>query len=104
MLCAALLGCIGEIAMAVLGHGISGATVHVSMYLCYALVGLVTVLEGKQLLPSDSHRFMLAVSSLLEGLLWIDHATMNEGAVKSSHMFLGELVYVRALVFLYGTL
>lgn len=97
-----LIGCVGEF----VGWGWrpDKFLVHWVVYLSYSVTGLVAVLEGKELLPPDSHRFMLAVASLLEGVIWTNHVEMKAGLHKAKHMFFVQLSNGRALAFLYGAL
>jgi len=96
------VACAYEIAALFKGHTRHKIVMHVTTYLGYTLLGLVAALEGKGLLPPDSYRLMFALSSLLEGLQWVSHAMMKDGSEMTSHMLLGKLSNVRALVLLFG--
>jgi len=54
---------------------------HEILYLTYGSVGIAMWLESKQLLPLDSSRSMLALSSLCGYILWHEHALMKTDMV-----------------------
>lgn len=77
MVCS-VVGCAYETFGGVLRHkGFFHALAHQAMYLTFFFVGSVCVIEGKGLLFPAAHRYALALTFLLQYVLWNEHAAMK---------------------------
>ena len=76
---------------------------HISLYLCFMMVGFTALLEGMKRIPQDSVRIAIVITMMLNYVLWNEHANMKEVTADIRlHKLLAQLCLVAAAIVAYS--
>ncbi|CAB9516606.1 expressed unknown protein [Seminavis robusta] len=89
-----------------LGEGIdTSIRLHMALYSCFFMVGLIAYLESKEFLSPDSGRTALALALCLAFFVWRAHGmSMASSLDQSVHVYLGHINLADGLAFGYSVM